>query len=659
MFEALFQPIRIGGVEIKNRVAMAPMYVMGLVEPDGSHSQRALDYYEERAKGGTGLIISGVTIVDDEIEKMSVFFPYPTRHNMMNFREFAETMHYYGATLFIQLTAGFGRNAPITPGVRPISASDIPYYFDPSVTCRALTIPEIERIVKAFGDAAEILAHVGVDGIEVHGHEGYLLDQFAAALWNRRGDKYGGGLVDRLRFAMEILQEIKRRVRMDYPVTYRYGVKHYLKAFEKGGVPGEEFIELGRDLDETIEMAKLLDQAGYDALHIDAGGSYNSYYWAHPPMYMDHGVGLDTIIHRIKEAVDIPVLVCSRFDLPPLANRVVEEGRADMVVLGRGLLADPYWPEKVQSGSIDAIRPCIGCDTGCQGRLNEGGTLACAVNPSTCRERIWDLRRVIKEKNILVVGGGVAGMEAARVLAERGHKVILCEKEKELGGHLIEAAVPDFKKDLRRLLSWYKAQLKQGNVEILTNTEVTPEFVGQRNPDEIILATGSKPIIPEIPGMDKPHVWTAIDVFLGEKDVVDPVVVVGGSLTGCEVALWLAQMGKTVTIIEKLSQLMPDAIGHANKDMLMDMLDYHGVEKRANTSVAEVNDEGVKVIDKDLEMKGMKCGSVVLAVGLKPEDALFGSLSGKGYRIRKIGDCKSPRMILNAVWDAYKIANSI
>ena len=323
MYEELFTPIKINKLEIKNRIAMAPMFTAGLIEPGGSYSQRAIDYYEERAKGGTGLIISGINRVEDKIEKMIFTCPYPNSLNMPNFREFTEAIHYHGAKLIMQLTAGLGRNAPIEPDMTPISASRVPHYYFPSVTCRELTIGEIESIVQGFGDVSEILAAVGVDGVEIHGHEGYLVDQFVTSLWNKRGDKYGGGLTDRLRFAIEILQEIKGRVGNDFVVTYRYGAKTYLKAFDKGAVPGEEFTEVGRDLDESIEMAKLLDEAGYDALHIDGGGSYDSYWWAHPPMYMEHGIGLDSIIHKIKEVVSIPVIVCGRFDAPKLAETVV------------------------------------------------------------------------------------------------------------------------------------------------------------------------------------------------------------------------------------------------------------------------------------------------------------------------------------------------
>ena len=569
-FSKLFDPLQIGKVTIKNRIAMAPMATLGMTDSAGILAQRAIDYYVERAKGGVGLIITGAFKVEGDIDPIGKSRPirlalsYPLG-------ELSDSVHAFGTKIFVQLTAGLGRVAiPVMLHGKLVSASAIPSYWDPSTTCRELATEEVERIVKAFGSAVEIMVRAGVDGVELHGHEGYLFDQFTAAIWNRRTDRYGGDLKGRLTFPIEVLQEIKGRAGKDFPVQYRFGLKHYIKGLHAGALTGEEYVEAGRDIDEGLAMAKLLEQAGFDALHVDAG-CYDSWYWAHPPIYQKHGCMVD-MAAKVKEVVKIPVIAVGRLEIPELAEKVIEEGKADMVALGRGLLADPYWPIKVQEGRIEDIRPCLGCHDGCMGRmLDQNKPLSCAVNPATGREKLYELRPALKPKKVIVVGGGIAGMEAARVVATRGHKVTLYEKGSTLGGHLVEASVPDFKKDLERLNNWYQGQLRNLGVEIEFETEVTPELVERENLDVVFVATGSEPIIPDAPGIGKPHVVTCIDLLLGKKEAGESVVVVGAGLIGCETALWLAKQGKKVTIVEMLSEplIATPPIPHANRVKLL------------------------------------------------------------------------------------------
>ena len=470
----LFEPVNIGKVKLKNRIAMAPIVITGMTSPNGSPTQRAIDYYVERAKGGVGLIITSGFKVENAIETLREDHPLISKAALGPLGELCEAVHPWGTKIFIQLTAGLGRVAPpyFFRG-QPVSASAIPYFWDPNIICRPLTKEEIEKIVEAFGNAAEIVAAAGVDGIEVHGHEGYLFDQFTTALWNNRADKYGGDLKRRLTFSIEVLREIKKKVGTDFPTQYRFGLKHFLKSSKAGALKGEEFKEVGRDIPEGLEMARLLEEAGYDALHIDAG-CYESTYWAHPPMYSEHGSLVD-LATKVKEAVKIPVIAVGRLDIPELAKKVIEEGKADIIALGRGLLAEPRWPMKVRQGRYEDIRPCLGCDDGCSGRLHEGKPVSCTVNPACGRERLYPLIGAKNPGKVLIVGGGVAGMEAARVAAIRGYNVTLYEKEKFLGGHLIEASVPDFKKDLRRLLAWYENQIKKLEIEVKLETEVSLE----------------------------------------------------------------------------------------------------------------------------------------------------------------------------------------
>jgi len=653
-FRRLFEPINIGQVAIKNRIAMAPMGIIGLVDREGGLTQRAIDYFTERALGGVGLIIVGVTRASD-IELLPGL-PYVSLQTRSSFAELAESVHYYGTKIFVQFTAGFGRvlfGSSIDGGVQPIAASALAAYWRPDVITRALETDEVEGIARALGNAAKLLREAGIDGIELHGHEGYLLDQFATAIWNKRTDKYGGNLEDRLTFPIEVLNAIKEQAGRDFPVVYRYGLKHYIKGLWAGTLKHENYVEAGRDVAEGLEMAKLLEKAGYDALHVDAG-CYDSWYWAHPPTYLPHGCLVD-MAEQAKGVVDIPVITVGRLGIPELAEQVLKEKKADIVALGRALLADPHWPKKVHGGQLEEIRPCLGCHECVYRMLVEHKPLSCAVNPATGRERAYVLERVEKPKRVLVIGGGIAGMEAARVAAIKGCQVTLYEKGEKLGGHLIAASVPDFKQDVKRLLDWYNTQLTKLGVEVKLNTEVTPELIKREKPDRVIVATGSTSVIPDVPGIDNPIVVTCIDLLLGKKEAGEKVVVIGGGLVGCEVALWLANQGKKVTVVEALPE-MAEGIYEANRVMLLDMLKDKNVELLTNTRLKEIIDEGVKVIDTDFREETLLCDTVALAMGLEPCAKLFESLRGDITEVYLVGDAKEPRKIMHALWDGYHIA---
>ncbi|MBN1189372.1 MAG: FAD-dependent oxidoreductase [Dehalococcoidales bacterium] len=656
----LFKPVAIGKVIIKNRVAMAPMGIIGLTEPDGNPSQRAIDYYIERARGGTGLIITSVFKVENEIEG-NVHNMHQINHaSIIPFGELCEMVHSLGTKIFVQLTAGFGRVAPLRIlRSRPVSASAVPNYSDPSVICRPLEISEIEQIVRSFGEAAAILAACGVDGIELHGHEGYLLDQFTSELWNSRTDKYGGSLEKRLAFPVEVLREIKQRAGNHFPVQYRFGLKHYIKGLHSGALPGEDYAEAGRDIPEGLKMAGLLEEAGFDALHVDAG-CYDSWYWAHPPGYQQHGCMAD-MAAAVKKIVRIPVIAVGRLDIPELAEKVVAGGEADIVALGRGLLADPAWTAKTAAGKTAAIRPCIGCHDGCIGRFLGGKPLSCAVNPSCGRERLYRLTRTDEPQKVLVIGGGIAGMEAARIAALRGHKVDLYEQKAHLGGHLVEASVPLFKKDLAALLAWYKNELLNSRVNVNLGAKVSETSIEAERPDVVVVATGSLPLVPDIPGIEDGRVITCIDLLLGYKTAGGNVIVIGGGLVGCETALWLAQQGRKVTIIEMLDGLMLGApvVPEMNRTMLLDLLTKHTVDIMTKTRAQAVTPQGLAVLKSDGHVESLYSDTVVVAAGLQPDNRLFQSLSGKIARLYSAGDCVQPRNIMGAIWDGFEIGRSI
>lgn len=661
-FQHLFRPIKIGGAEIKNRIAMAPMGINALLNPDGSLGPRALDYYIERIRGGVGLIITTAHKVENESDPMlkQKGFPVLTYAAAAAFAELAEAAHAYGTKIFVQLSAGLGRVAPQRLlRKKPVSASATSNYWEPTLTCRELTTDEVERLVQAFGPAAQILAGAGIDGIELHGHEGYLFDQFTTPLWNRRTDKYGGDLAGRLTFPVEVLREIRRQVGQAFPVQYRFGLKHYIKSSGGGALPGEKYAEAGRAVQEGLQMAKMLEEAGFDALHVDAG-CYESWYWAHPPGYQEHGCMID-VASEVKKVVDIPVIAVGRLDIPEIADKVIAEGKADLVALGRGLLSDPFWVKKVEEGQQKHIRPCVGCHDGCMGRLITGKATSCAVNPASGRERSYALSPTYEPQNVMIIGGGVAGMEAGRVAALRGHNVVIYEKSNQLGGHVTEVSSIPFKASELRLLDWYKTELEDLKVEIQLKVEVPPEFVLKKSPDVVIVATGSKPILLSVPGADKQTVMTACDLLAGKKFTGEKVVVVGGGLVGCETALWLAQQGKKVTIVEKLRDPLVAGVPIApmNRTMLLDLLKFHKVAMITHAVPSEITDAGVVVIDGDFCRTIIPSDTVIIAVGLEPEQNLYRSLQGKLAGLYLIGDARQAKNIMNAVWDAYEVARAI
>ena len=644
----LFQPGRIGSLRIKNRIVMASMGSRGLVELDGRISHRMIDYFVARAAGGSGLLITGITYVDVEIEPHleGAFSPGSPRADsplfLARFEELANAVHAYGAKIAVQLTAGRGRiaSADDQNAGRVIAPSPVPCFWPPHKKARELTVEEIEILVRDFGIAAKMLRDAGIDAIELHGHEGYLLDEFTTALWNKRIDKYGGDLESRLRFPLEIIESVKSEAGTDFPIIYKFGSNHHLDG--------------ARSIDESCEMAKCLQQAGVSTLEVDAG-CYETAYYAHPPIYMPPGCLLDGI-EAVKKVVDIPVIAVGKLGYPKLAEEVLRKGQADFIALGRQLLADPEWPLKVKEERLDDIRMCIGCHE-CFRRLMQGKYLSCAVNPATGIEKELALNLAKKKKRILVVGGGPGGMEAARVAALRRHDVTLWEKEEKLGGNLISAAVPNFKNELSALTEYLVNQVKKLGVNVELMKEATPKLIEEMNPDEIIVATGATPKVLDCPGVSNDNVITSVDALLGNKKAGDKVVVIGGGELGCEVAVWLAHQGKEATVVEVLQNILPDTI-FMNKMMLQKMLAETGVTILTGASICEIKSNEV-IIQTDNKQQTLGADTVVLAVGLECRETLVDSLKGKLSNVHVIGDCAEPREIKSAIWEAYNTARVI
>lgn len=661
-YSKLFSPIKIGSITIKNRFAMAPMGPLGLADANGGWNQRGIDYYVERAKGGTGLIITGVTFFDQVVEKQDPSTVPNPLYKPVNFvktsREMTERIHAYGSKIFLQLSGGFGRvTIPTNVGdIPPIAPSAIPHRWLDK-TCRVITVDEIHAIVKQFGEAAFHAKRAGFDGVQIHAvHEGYLIDQFAISMFNQRTDEYGGSLENRLRFAKEIVEEIKKTCGDDFPVTLRFSVKSMIKDWRVGALPGEDFEEKGRDTEEGLKAAKLLESYGYDALDTDVG-TYDAWWWNHPPMYQKKGLYRE-YCKMVKEVVDIPVFCAGRMDNPDMALEAIENGECDVIDLGRPLLADPDYCNKLRCGKITQIRPCISCHEGCMGRVASYSLLNCAVNPQAARERVNAYEPILKKKKVLIVGGGVAGCEAARVLAIRGHQPVVYEKGSRLGGNLIPGGAPDFKEDDIALADWYTNELNRLGVHVHLNTELNEEEIKAMDYDTVILATGSKPKVFSLG--DDSHTYTAEQVLLKQKDAGKKTVVVGGGLVGCETALWLAQNGIHVTIVEALDKVMAvnGPLCAANKEMLEALLPFNGVEIITGAKVTEFANGEVKVDTKE-GSKTIMSDSVILSVGYKEENTLYNNLQFDIPDLYLLGDAKKVSNIMYAIWDAFEVANHI
>ena len=655
-YEKLFSPITIGKLTLKNRTSMAPMGPIGYADSNGGFNQRLQDYYVERAKNNVGLIITGICSVDMDIEGLpTVSIPCPTTVPIAfihSTRTMNERIHAYGSKIFLQLTGGLGRSA--IPGFTKnnIAPSKQGNRFVPSMEHREMTKEEIYNLIQKFVMSAVVAKKAGFDGVEVHAvHEGYLLDQFAISIYNHRDDEFGGSLENRLRVATEIVKGIKKMCGEDFTVSLRFSLKSCMKGLRQGGLPGEDYQEAGRDIEEGIEAAKILVDAGYDMLNVDAG-TYDSWYWNHPPMYFGKGV-YNEYGKILKEHVNVPIILAGRMDDPQMANDAIDEC-CDIVSYGRPLLADSEYVTKVRYNREDEIRPCLGCHEGCLGRI-ANGPVSCAVNPACGRENIYGLTPALVKKHILVVGGGVAGMETARVAALRGHKVTLVEKSDKLGGNLIPGGAPEFKHYDYELIKYYERQMELNHVDVRMNTAITAENIAEFNADEIVVATGSNPIALNFG--DKKAAVLAEDVLLSKVEAGQKVVIVGAGLVGCETGLWLAQKGKEVTIVEATPVILggPGHLPHMNEFMLEDLLHYHNVKILTSSKVTGTTENGVLLGEEEIA-----CDTLITCVGYRANNSLFKELDAMlDIPVHNIGDSNKVANIMFAIWDAYELARGL
>jgi 2-enoate reductase len=666
----LFERGQIGTLCLKNRIIMEALNVqLGLPGDEAALGQRALDFYVARAKGGVGLIKTTFMQPNRKLELPIGGPVVNTKRSGTWLNEIAEAIHDYGAKICVQLSIGLGRIPapnPDLPHGGLVSPSPLPSFRDPDgqpprvapgrypaqgerhVITRGLKTEEIEELVRDFEFSARIIALAGVDAIEIHAHQGYLLDEFMTSLWNRRTDSYGGDLNGRLRLALELVGAVRRAAGPDYPVLFKYPLTHGLKG--------------GREIDEGLEIARRLEAAGVNALTVNSG-CYETYNLAQPPTTAPRGSNL-YLSEMTRRVVTIPVISSGKLGYPELAEQALQDGKGDFISLGRPLLADPEWPNKVKEGRTEDIKPCIGCHQGCIARIRNNHYCSCAVNPAAGVERRLSLEPAERTKSVLVIGGGPAGMEVARVAALRGHRVTLWEKEKSLGGNLALASKPRFKEDYTLLLDYLRVQLSKLRVTLELEKEATPEMVLSIEPDVVFVAIGSVPTVPDIEGikdgMEKGKVFSAADALLEPEKIGESVLVMGGGHIGCEVALFLAQEGKEVVLAETSDSVAGDMVWGNALD-LVKMLDDHGVRILMNTGVASVGDKGIELNNhKTAEAWLLDAETVVMAdTGRSRNRGLEESLEGQIPEVYSIGDCVKPRWILNAIWEGYRTARLI
>ena len=677
-YKALFTPWKIRNVEIKNRIVMCPMggtSLFGWFELGGCHfDKEAAKLFLERANNNVGLIIPGIAPLRD------TFWGKWLWQNPKMFKDlkvFMDEIHKTDTKLFVQLTAGMGRSWAITELVAPLhknkftralikpiidtnhelaSPSKQPSRWAHDIECPEMTVEQIHEIIEAFAKTAKLCKDAGVDGVEVHAvHEGYLLDQFAIEFFNKRTDDYGGSFENRYRFAAEVVKAIKEACGEDFPVSLRYSVESKMKGFCYGAMPGEEYTEVGRNMEESEKAAKYLQDAGYDMLNAD-NGTYDSWYWAHPPMYMPENCNLEDVAH-IKKFVDIPVVCAGRMD-PETGAQAVAEGKIDAMGVARQFLTDPEWITKLIEDRKEEIKPCICCHAGCfnfsssKGHANTQeltdtmGLARCALNPETMQSKKYYVAPAKKKKSVAVIGGGIGGMEAAILCAKRGHTVTLYEKSDKLGGVFIAAAAPSFKEKDKALIEWYRREITVHPIEVKLNTEITD--IKSLEADEIIVATGAKAKRIPIPGVE--NAVEAVDYLLGKKEVGENVVIIGGGLTGCEIAYDLFLQGKKPRIVEMQDDLITTpGICLANTSYLRDCFKTNNVPVYLETGVVKISENSVTIKHGDGTTEDIEADSVILSVGYNPAP-----IATKGVHV--IGDACKVGNLRTVIWQAWDIA---
>ncbi|MDR7075788.1 2,4-dienoyl-CoA reductase-like NADH-dependent reductase (Old Yellow Enzyme family)/NADPH-dependent 2,4-dienoyl-CoA reductase/sulfur reductase-like enzyme [Neobacillus niacini] len=641
-YAKLFEAMKIGKMTLKNRLVMAPMGTFTPMQ-DGTESEEGIAYYEERARGGIGMIIIGAQFLNEKTAQGGPTMSVDNNRAIPKATVLCERVHRWGAKICAQISPGTGRNGMPDIGERvPISSSENPSFYNPEMICRALSTEEIKDIMKDWAQAALFAKKAGFDAIEIHGHAGYLIDQFLSPIWNKRTDEYGGSFENRARFAVETVQTIREAVGPDMPILFRISLDHRFEG--------------GRTIEDSMPLIELLEKAGVDALDIDAG-AYETMDFIFPPSYLGDAC-MGYVCEEARKHVSIPLLNAGSHT-PETALQLVNSGNCDFVMFGRQMIADPEFPKKLMENRREDIRPCLLCNEECIGRVfNRTTQISCTVNPQVCMEKYFQIEKTSSPQNIVVIGAGPGGLEAARVAALKGHHVTVYDKSETLGGTFGVIATGPFKKRIRDLITWYGVQLSKLNVQVNLNTEINVDDPILEAADKIFVATGAVPFVPNIPGIESSHVLGVVDAHQngveGEK-----IVVCGGGMSGCDTALELALEGKQVTIVEMLSECARDVMV-INKISLMRQLAENNVTLLTDSKVVSVDETGVTIEKKDGTVELVPADTVITAFGQKPSTD-FPDAVRKQYNIKTtvIGDAEKVSKAANAIHTGFYAAMAI
>lgn len=629
----LFEPCQIGNLTLKNRIVLAPMGTT--TDQSCAFNMRDVEYYAERAKGGAGLVLTGAVCVSPEFEPPACQLLNSNKHVYM-LHMIAERVHHYGAKFGIQLSPGIGRMNWIDPHTPPYSASPCPNYYKPDLICRELPKDGIKRLVKAMGESARLAKDAGVDIIEIHAYGGYLIDQFSSAKWNHRTDEYGGSFENRTRFLFEIVEEVRKSCGKDYPIA----VKMTLDS-----VDDDE-----RPIEEGLVIAKRLADMNVDLIHLGRG-SYSCRWRMVSSVYQTPGFDIEAAKKLREVTGSVPVMIHGKLNHKDVANEAIESGATDLIAIGHGLIADPHWPNKIKKGLDDEVIPCIGCGE-CHFNAMKGRARPCAVNPLCMHENEFELTPAKEVKNILVIGGGPAGLKAAAAGAIRGLNVILWEKNSYFGGALAGAGAMSFKKDVQDQLEYLIRQVYKNNVKVELNKTADLESIKALNPDYVVVAIGANPVIIPIKGYDKPHVTTAVPALLKQKPVGNKIVIIGGGEVGCEMATEFANNGKDVTVVEIMEDILMAPSFVANKQNIRYLFENSNARSLVATQTKEILDDAI-IVEKDGVEERIECDTVIFSTGFRSNHDLYLSLLKEGFEAVEIGDAVKPGKVIDAIHQGY------